>query len=615
MSMHHDIDEDEEHQKPLSWSLIRRLLGYFSGHGVLVCAALGFLLLTVLASLLGPVLLRTAVKGYVEQAEDPGWVFRVIDTIRQRLPTVGGLAVPGLVFVAVLLLVSGFFRWITEYLTDRITFRLGQALAYRLRMQIFRHLQRLSLSFFDHVKQGKIIARATSDLHVIEDMMGWALVGAMWVILTMIGVVVMMMLLDLKLFLATCVTLPALIIATEVFRRKIEVAFRRIRVQVSRITSNLAENISGMRVVQAFNRQEKNLETFNQLNRRNFELNVNAARLFGSYFPGIDFISAVGMAIVFGYGGARVAKGELFVGDLLAFMAYMRMFYGPIREMGFLFNMTLSAMAAGERIFELLDTQPEVVDAPQAKPLARVEGHIKFEDVTFSYDGSAPVVEGVSLEARPGQMLALVGPTGAGKSTLVKLLARFYDPQQGRILVDGSDLREVTLDSLHSQMGIVMQDSFLFSGTVMDNIKYGRPGASDEEVIELARKLGSHDVIMNLSEGYQTQVQERGQSLSQGERQLICFTRALVADPRILILDEATSAVDVQMEEHLQQALYTLLAHRTSFVVAHRLSTIREADQVLVVEDGRIVERGTHPTLLARGGRYAQMYAEFARGE
>jgi len=609
-------DEEEEHQKPLSWSLIRRLAGYFGGQRRQVLTAVLFLLLSVGVHLLQPILVRTAVRGYVEQAPEPDRTFRILEGLRRSLASRVGLAIPGLLFVVGLLVLNGLLRWVFEYVTERTSFRLGQAVAYRMRMDIFSHLQKLSLSFFERTKQGRIIARATSDLHVVEEMLGGSLITAMWIALILTGAMVIMFLIDWKLALATAAVLPALILATEVFRRKVEQAFRRIRVQVSRITSNLAENIAGMRVVQAFSRQQENLSTFDELNRTNYELGVRAARIFGVYFPGINFISTVGMTIVFGYGGARMAAGELGVGDLLAFMFLVNMFYGPIREMGWLFNTTLSAMAAGERIFALLDTEPEVSDLPVAIPIPRIAGHVRFEDVTFSYDdGSLPVLRELNLEARPAETVALVGPTGAGKSTLVKLLARFYDPQWGRILVDGKNIKEATLESLHSQMGIVLQESFLFSGTVMENIKYGRPGVPDEEVVELAKILGSHEVIANLPQGYQTEVQERGQGLSQGERQLICFTRALVADPRILILDEATSAVDVQMERRLQHALRKLLAHRTGFVVAHRLSTVRGADQVLVLADGRIVERGTHGSLLEAGGRYARMYAEFSRGE
>jgi ABC-type multidrug transport system fused ATPase/permease subunit len=391
-----------------------------------------------------------------------------------------------------------------------------------------------------------------------------------------------------------------------------------VRQASSRITANIAETISGIRVVQSFVRQEKNLEQFDELNRNNLTANVAAARIWESYWPSLGFVGACGTTVIIWYGTYLVTKSELTPGELFAFLGYLGMFFGPITSMGRLYNMLLASMAASERIFKLLDTEPDVQDTPGAVELPRISGEVVFDHVSFSYDKeptdkSTWVLDDVSFTARPGQTIALVGPTGAGKTTIVSLIPRFYDVQKGRVLIDGFDVKGVTINSLHSQMGIVLQDSFLFSGTVMENIKYGRPGATDAEVHAAVKLLGSYEIISSLQKGFDTEVGERGDNLSQGQRQLVSFARAIVADPRVLILDEATSSVDVQTEMVLQYALEKLIERRTSFVVAHRLSTVRHADMVLVVQDGRITERGTHGELVAAGGAYAEMYAQFIK--
>jgi ABC-type multidrug transport system fused ATPase/permease subunit len=383
------------------------------------------------------------------------------------------------------------------------------------------------------------------------------------------------------------------------------------------LTAAMAENISGVRVVQAFSREEENLNRFQQLHETHNEYALAAARVFHTYMPFLGLMSGIGTVIILGYGGVLVTRGEISVGELAAFVLYLGMFFGPIQTMGDLYNAVLSTAASAERIFALLDTTPQVLNKPDATDLPPIRGHVVFAGIHFRYDTTPAdtwVLKNICFEAKPGETVALVGPTGSGKTSIISLIARFYEPQEGRITIDGHDLQAATVESLHGQIGIVTQENFLFTGTVMENLKFGRPNASDAEVIAAAKTLGTHEIIERFAEGYQTKVGERGGNFSAGERQLLSFTRAMVAQPRILILDEATSAVDARTEGQIQHALEELFARRTSFVVAHRLSTVRHAHRILVSSQGEIVESGTHEELMARGGTYAGLHAEFVRG-
>jgi ATP-binding cassette, subfamily B, multidrug efflux pump len=597
-------EEDEERFKPFDRRLFRRIFVFMHPYKWTFWGTVIVWVTWTVATLFQPDLLRRGIDKYIVPA---------IKGQVMPASSVRGLVVIGLIMVGIAIsaLALRIYR-------VRVGTRLGEWVANDIRRAIFKHVQELSMSYFDRTKQGWIIARADSDLDVVYDLLTWAVPEFAANLLTLAGAVTVMFLYNWRLALAVSFTIPPLFVITWLFRKKVGDAYRLVRQASSRITANIAENISGVRVVQSFVRQERNLERFDELNRNNLTVNVAAARIWESYWPSLGLVGAAGTTIIIWYGTYLVTKGQLTPGEVIAFMGYMGMFFGPISAMGRLYNILLASMAAAERIFKLLDTQPDVQDLPGSVELPRIHGEVVFDHVSFTYDkepkaDSNWVLRDVSFAARPGQTIALVGSTGAGKTTIVSLIPRFYDVQEGRILIDGQDVKGVTIHSLHSQMGIVLQDSFLFSGTVMQNIKYGRPEATNDEVFEAAKKLGCYDILSALPKGFDTEVGERGDNLSQGQRQLVSFARAVVADPRILILDEATSSVDVQTEKVLQYALEKLIERRTSFVVAHRLSTVRHADMVLVVEDGRITERGTHSELIEANGAYAEMYAQFIR--
>jgi len=591
------VPVDEEyiaHERPIQWKLVLRLLRFLKPYKlrmalnvVLVAVSSAVMLVPVFA--FGQIVAALS-RGPEDRSEFHLWI--------------------------AILASSGFVGWLLEYYRAIELVKLGQEVLNDVRMAIFRHLQELSLDYYDRTKQGWIISRATSDLGVLEEILTWTIPQLAWVTCLILGGTVLMWVLSRPLFLILVETVPLMVLVTFLFHGHIAEAWRNVRTQVSRICANLAENIAGVRVVQAFTRERWNLREFDRLNRQYYDARVGAAIVQSLYFPSIGLVIAVataGIILTAGWEAVSAGTDSSKIGDMVTAIVMLGVFFEPIRQLSMMYGNTLGAMASAERIFGLLDTVPAVRDRDGARDLPPIRGHVRFEDVTFAYKPGEPVLRNIDIEAMPGETVALVGATGAGKSSIVNLLCRFYEQQTGRIVVDDCDLREVTVHSLRSQMGIVNQDAFLFSGTVMDNIKFARPAASDEEVYDAARAIGAHEILAGLRDGYRTQVQERGEALSGGERQLVCFTRAMVADPRILVLDEATSSVDTGTELKIQEALERLVRKRTSFVVAHRLSTVRNAHQVLVVKDGRIVERGTHASLLAAHGEYARMYREFLR--
>lgn len=499
-------------------------------------------------------------------------------------------------------------EWITNRSRIRIMAYVGTKVVADLRSQLFRHLHRLTLNFYNNYSVGRLMSRLIGDVGVLQDFVTWSITGLFRSIFILVGIVIAMLLLNWQLALVTFAVMPLMIILTNYWREHVRQAYRATRQRLALINGYLNESISGIRVTKSFSREALNFRYFDDLNRSYFDANIDATRLSAIFFPGVDFIGSLATALVVGIGGWLVLGDALTAGTLVAFVLYVERFFEPIRELAQRYNVFQATMAASERIFELLDLQPDLVDKRDALPLSSIRGEVVFDDVSFAYGDGIPVLRNINLRAAPGERIALVGETGAGKSTIIRLLSRFYDVTSGALRIDGHDVRDVTSDSLRQQLGIVLQDTFLFTGTVADNIRYGRLEAGDDEVIAAATAVGAHAFISRMPNGYDSEVGENGSNLSVGQRQLISFARALLADPRILILDEATSSVDTATERIIQQALDTLMEGRTSFVIAHRLSTIVGADQIVVLDHGQIVERGTHGELLRQKGRYYNFY-------
>lgn len=500
-------------------------------------------------------------------------------------------------------------EWLTNRARVLIMAQVGTKIVADLRSELFRHLHRLTLSFYSHYSVGRLMSRLIGDVGVLLDFVTWSITGLFRSIFILGGIIIAMLLLNWQLALVAFAVMPLMIILTNYWRGRVRQAYRATRQRLALINGFLNESISGIRVTKSFTREEHNFEHFDDLNHSFFDANITATRLAAIFFPGVDFIGSLATALVIGVGGWLVLGDALTAGTLVAVVLYVDRFFDPIRELAQRYNTFQATMAASERIFELLDLQPDIIDSPDSITLPDIRGDVVFDHVSFSYDdGGRYVLNDVNLRAKPGERVALVGETGAGKSTIIRLLSRFYDVTEGSLTIDGYDVRDVTSDSLRQQLGIVLQDTFLFTGTIADNIRYGRLDASDAEVLAASKAVGAHAFIMRSPDGYDAEVGENGSNLSVGQRQLISFARALLADPRILILDEATSSVDTATERIIQQALDTLMKGRTSFVIAHRLSTIINADQIVVLDHGRIIEQGTHQELLARKGRYYNLY-------
>ena len=588
---HHHLEEGKPERKTPAKVLIVRLLRYFFPYKMLFTIIILSIVVTSITVALTPYLLgREIVSKYILRGD------------------LAGLWLMILAFLGVTII-----DWLANVTRRYSVGKIGQNMLFEMRRELFTRLQNLEFGFFDGVDSGDIISRVTNDTDSIGEVFISGAVSVISDVLSMSLVIIMMIAINVPLTIISLLIVPLIAGAALLFNSKFRQAYRATRAQISSVTSKLEQSLAGIREIKAFTKEQDAIREFREANIQDFQANIQAAKVEGTFFPTIQMIQAAGTGIIMLYGGMLAFSGALgtledAVGTLITFLLYVGRFFGPVFDLTNFYNSIQSALAASERIFELIDTEPKIKDSEDAVEMPPIKGEIVFENLTFGYNPEHPVLHNISFRIKPKETVALVGPTGAGKSTIIKLISRFYEPQSGTVKIDGYDIKKVKQRSLRSQMGIVLQESFLFTGTIMENILYGRLDATDEEVIKAAKIVGAHEFISKLPEGYNTQIGERGAGLSVGQKQLISFARALLRDPAILILDEATSSIDPYTDLLIRRAMKKLFKDRTSIVIAHRLSTVREADRILVIDDGRIVEEGTHRELIRKGGLYKHLY-------
>lgn len=496
-----------------------------------------------------------------------------------------------------------------SYLQSYYIAQVAHSMLVNIRTDLFRHLQKLSLNFYDRQQVGRLMSRVVSDVEQIQQVMTGGIIGSLADVLSLAGIILVMFSMDWKLSIVSLSVVPALVILAFFWQKRAKVAFLAVRSAISVVNGTLQENVSGVRVVQNMNRETENMSIFESINRSHLEANLKASRLSAGMFPSVEIIVGLSTALVVMFGGWLVIGGSMGVGTLVAFGLFVQRFFDPIRNLTMQYTELQRAMASGVRIFDLFDTDPSIYDSKGAKTIKNIKGNVSFEDVSFNYTEDVNVLNKINIDVREGETIALVGPTGAGKTTFVSLIARFYDVNKGRITIDGIDIRDIKMDALSSQTGIVLQEPFLFTGSIEENIRFGNPAATKEQIVLAAKTAGIHELIAGMPDGYETHIQERGSNLSMGHQQLISIARAVVANPRLLILDEATANIDTKTETIIQNSLNQLLSTRTSFVIAHRLSTIREADRIIVFEDGEISGLGTHHDLLKSSKKYRDLHS------
>lgn len=577
--------DDDVLGKVYDSKVIARLPKYLAPVKLWIALGASGMVMRALATLAMPFLIGIAIDRFIQTGN------------------LSGLNIIVIVFVGMALLV-----WAGHYMETLFLSYAGQAVLFRMRTEMFDHLQQLSLSFFDRNKVGKLMSRVQNDVHQVQELLTSGALDIITSALTLVGIAIVMIMMNAQLALLTLTVVPVLAIAVAIWQKYARRAFIRVRRAIATVNSQLQEGISGVRVTQSLSREEVNSEQFDTVNKVHLDTNINAVRLQALMIPIVQILTGIAFGLVIVFGGFQVLAGEMGPGVLIAFLLYIQRFFNPVLELTMLYTELQRAMASGVRIFELLDIEPEIKDSPQAIEIPPVKGELKFHQVSFAYQAGAEVLHSIDLIVNPGETVAIVGQTGAGKSSLANLTTRFYEVTKGEVTVDGYDVRSVTQQSLRHQIGVVPQDPFLFSGSIEDNIRYGYAEASHQEVVKAAKTAGAHAFITHLEHGYDTPVGERGGNLSAGQRQLICLARAILTNPPILILDEATSNVDTNTERLMQKSLRHLVRGRTCLIIAHRLSTVTDADRIIVLEQGEIVEIGSHRELLAKHGLYYQMF-------